>query len=72
MKPAGPKSAFAESEEVGLDADLDSLDAGDHAGAHASPDKLPDADFFNGAGGQMRARRPVLRARLPPTLVEPC
>jgi hypothetical protein len=39
-----------------LDADLD-LDGGEHGpGGHASADKLPDADFFNGAAAQMPRR----------------
>ena len=54
MKPAG-KGALAEYEEVGgfamlLDgADVEALESGEHGGGHASADKLPDADFFNGA-----------------------
>jgi hypothetical protein len=67
MKPAGPKSAFADFEEGSpfgvLDAaDLDSLDGGEHAGGHASADKLPDADFFNGARAQMPPRGAVAAA----------
>ena len=58
MKPAGPKGAFADFEEGSpafgiLDTDLDGLDGGEHGGGHASADKLPDADFFNGAAAQM-------------------
>ena len=54
MKPAGPKGAFADFEEGSpaygvLDADLDGLDGEHGPGGHASADKLPDADFFNGA-----------------------
>ena len=61
MKPAAPKTAFADFEDGSpafgvLDADLD-LDGGEHGpGGHASADKLPDADFFNGAEAQMPRR----------------
>jgi len=59
MKPVAPKTAFADFEDGSpalgvLDADLD-LDGGEHGG-HASVDKLPDADFFNGAAAQMPRR----------------
>ena len=71
MKPAAPtKGAFVDFEEGSpafgiLDADLDSLDGAEHAG-HAPADKLPDADFFNGARAQMPpgcARRPCCQAQ---------
>ena len=61
MKPAG--KAGAEYEDAGfamlLDgADVEALESG---GSHASVDKLPDADFFNGA----HARRPRAECRNP-------
>ena len=78
MKPAAPKTTFADFEEGSpafgvLDADLDLLDGGEHGpGGHASADKLPDADFFNGAAAQMP--RCVARsgaARCNPSAVRP-
>ena len=53
MKPAG-KGGMVEFDDLPafgmvLDAD-DALETGgEHGGGHASADKLPDADFFNGA-----------------------
>ena len=67
MKPAAPKTAFADFEDGSpafgvLDADLD-LDGGEHGpGGHASADKLPDADFFNGAAAEIPASQRRCRA----------
>ena len=71
MKPAAPKTAFADVEDGSpafgvLDVEFED-GGGEHGpGGHASADKLPDADFFNGAAAQMPrrvARRSAAKAQ---------
>jgi hypothetical protein len=64
MKPAG-KGGFAELDDLAsfgmLDADVEGLESGEHGGTHGSADKLPDADFFNGARARRARRRDAAR-----------
>jgi hypothetical protein len=67
MKPAG-KGALYELDDAPpmgfgmlIDAsDVDALEGVEHGGGHGSADKLPDADFFNGASVCSDMRRQAL------------
>jgi hypothetical protein len=67
MKPAG-KGALYELDDAPpmgfgmlIDAsDVDALEGSEHGGGHGSADKLPDADFFNGAFASADVRRQAL------------